>query len=322
MRSASSFVFCCALALVGATVIGFSPAAGAQDVTDPRLPEAARLALRAKPGDVVKMVGNRKSSSHIHLEVLLTEVTTEYVVNDNTTFQYQGRGPNSTMQFAMQATGRGTISSSGGVASKPVSTHVAVTYTVKPNMDVVKRSAVTATAKSGGKTVKESTAEFGGFLGTIRLPDRALKTGDAWSGSFTSTGNDDLRGITLSYQSTLAGFEMYQSFPCARVETNYTYNGPMPAINAQIRKLLPKGATLSGGGQLTGTETALYALDRGWPMSDHFKLTVGLNFTVTTKDGAVEFGGTIEADSNNAVSGYPPYDASLVPKVVGMAAGR
>lgn len=153
------------------------------------------------------------------------------------------------------------------------------------------------------------------LFGSIRFPDKVLKSGDSWTGTLTITQAADLQGITLHYDSTLAGFEMYQGFPCARVETNFSYDGPLPGIEAQARKQLPAGSKIKATGQLTGSETSYFALDRGWSLNDQMKLTVAVNVSLTAKGQAVEVGGTINIDRHEDVTGYPAYDPSLVPKV-------
>ncbi len=93
----------------------------------------------------------------------------------------------------------------------------------------------------------------------------------------------------------------------------------MPGVEAQVRKQLPKDSKVSSSGQLTGSETTYYVLDRGWPLNDEAKLTVVLNLSLTAKGQTLEVGGTVDTDSHAAVSGYPAYDPSLVPKAAAVA---
>lgn len=300
---------------VAVVVMGIlSMAARAQDSADSRLPESARLALRAKPGDLVKMQGEQRVTTHIHLEAITSEFSTESHVKDNSSFEYRGRGANGTLQFDIRSTSISTVTTSGGQAPKSITRHSAGLYTVKPNMEVVRLEAASGTQKSGSRPAVSARSGAKQVFGVVRFPDRALKSGDSWSGSMLVTDVSDISGITVNYQATLVAFELYQNFPCARVETTYSYKGRLPSIEAQIRKGLPAGAKLTDSGELTGTETTYYALDRGWPLNDEAKVTVALNFTLTTDKGALEFGGTIDTDSHSGVSGYPAYDASLVPK--------
>jgi len=289
----------------------------AQDSTDSRLPEAARLALRARAGDSVKMEGGRKITTHIHLEVISSEFTNESNVRDTSSYQFRGSGPNGSLRFEAHDSSRATTVNNSGLAVKPIAVSVSGLYTLKPNLDLIK-SVPLAVSKKGSS---QQLAVSGGinFFGVVRFPDKALKSGDSWSGTARITDGSELKGITLRYESTLAGFEMYQSFPCARVETNYSYKGPLPGIEAQVRKQLPAGSKVTSDGQLTGTETTYYVLDRGWPLNDQAKITVALNLSLTAKGQSLEVGGTIDTESHNAVVGYPAYDPSLVPKAVSTA---
>lgn len=289
--------------------------ARSQDSSGPQMPEAARLALRAKSGDVVKVEEDQKVSTRIHLEAFQTEITTETHAKTTGTYTYRGHGANSTLLFDLHESGKATISQSLAKGTNTISIGLSGLYAVKPDLTVVKRTGFTSYAK--GAHAAEASIDPGSIqvFGAARFPDRVLKPGDTWSGSVQVAGDPNLRGTTISYQASLAGFEMYQSFPCARVEVNYSYKGPLPGITAQIRKGLPKASQLSGSGDLSGSETIYYALDRGWPLSAQSRITVALNYSVTVNSQKVEFGGTIEAESRQSVTGYPPYEPSLVPKV-------
>src|SRR5438105_814800 len=70
--------------------------AAAQDTGDSKLPQAARLALRAKAGDVVKMEGDEKVATHFHLDALSIELSGDVGVKSQRSYQYRGRGPNGT----------------------------------------------------------------------------------------------------------------------------------------------------------------------------------------------------------------------------------
>jgi hypothetical protein len=310
---------CCSglvyFSLAAATLV-FGSRAIAQESGDAKLPAAAKLALRARSGDKVRMEGQRKVTTHIHLEALLSEFSTETLVKEATSYQYNGRGPNGTLQIEMRDTASVTATNPLGQTVKPTVIHQAVLCTVKPNLEVVKTTTLSSTtaAKHAIASGSYSTSNAMSF-GAIRLPDRVLKPGDSWSGQVPMTMNDDLKGTTLSYQATLIGFEMYQSFPCAHVDVNYSYKGRLPAIDAQVRKSLPKATKVESEGQLTGTETVYYVLDRGWPLNDQIKLTIAVNLMITANNQTLEVGGTIELDEHSAVNAYPPYNPSLVPSI-------
>jgi hypothetical protein len=301
--------------LAAVTIVAGSRAV-AQESGDGKLPEAAKLALRAKSGDMVKMEGQRKVTAHIHLEALLSEFSTETLVKDDTSFQFRGRGPNGTLQIEIRDNVKVTATNAIGQAVKPTVVHQAAIYTVKPNLEVVKTTALTpASASKSTAAYAANSAGLNSDFGAIRLPDKTLKPGDMWTGQVPMRLNDDLKGTTLSYQATLIGFEMYQSFPCAHVEVNYSYKGRLPAIDAQVRKSLPKATKVESEGQLTGTETVYYVLDRGWPLNAQLRLTIAINLTITANNQTLDVGGTLELDEHSAVNAYPPYDPSLVPSV-------
>ena len=225
------------------------------------------------------------------------------------------------MIFDVRGAATATTMASGGPQAKPIVVKVAGTYTVKPSKEIVKAVPLATTPKRAPAGANSVTGSGQGIFGPIRFPERALKAGDTWSGSIPVAENADLKGITMHYESTLVGFEMYQSFPCARVESNLSYKGTMPGIDAQIRKQVPAGSKLTSVGELTGTLTSYYVLDRGWAMNESAKINVILNISVTVNGRAIEFGGTIDTDQHSAVVGYPAYDAALVPKA-GSASAR
>ncbi len=152
-------------------------------------------------------------------------------------------------------------------------------------------------------------------FGAITFPNRVLRPGDTWTGHVRLPQHDALGGALLTYKTTLTGFEMYQEFPCAHVEVTYAYKGPVPGIDAQVRQSLPNGVTFTGSGELSGTETAYYALDRGWALNDQTRLSIELRYTVTANGNQLEVGGTIDAEDTSAVTGYPGFDPGLVSSV-------
>jgi len=311
LLSPTGFALCAALALP-------APFAAAQDTPDPRLPGAAKLALRGKAGDTVKMEGKRKVDTRIHFEALQVEFSAESTVKDNSTYEYRGPGPNGTLQIEAHGTTRVTVTNAVGQSAKPITSSRSILCTVRSNLEMVKATPLGTTrgSKQVGHTLATApTVVVSQSFGLVRFPDKPVKAGDTWSGTVTITEADDLRGATLHYTATVVGFEMYQSFPCAHVEVNFNYHGPLPAIEAQSRKTLPKGSKVSCTGDLTGSETAYYVLDRGWPLNDQTKLTVALNLVVTANDKQFEVGGTIDVDDHSAVTGYPPYAPALVPAV-------
>ena len=160
------------------------------------------------------------------------------------------------------------------------------------------------------------------LFGVVRFPDKEVKTGDTWSGSAVVPSGPALKGVSVHFDSTIAGFEMYQNLPCVRVETNFTYTGPLPELEIRVRKQVPKRAKVSGIGVLTGSQTTYYALDRGWPLNDQIKLTLALSFSVTLNGQTVDVGGTSDAEVHIAATGYPDYDPSLVPKTEGASAAQ
>ena len=294
---------------------GLCAAATSQDAAEGKVPGAARLALRAKAGDVVKMEGDRKVTTHIHLEAVSLELSTETGVKDQGVYQYRGRGPNGTLQIELHETARVSATNTVGQALKQKVVQRAALCTVKPNMDVVKMVPVPSKVPSKDSAGRAPLTGANQAFSSIRFPERALKPGDSWSGLVPIVQEDDLKGVTLTYHATVIGFEMYQNFPCAHVEVIYTYQGALPAIEAQIRKSLPKGSSVAGGGELTGTETSYFVLDRGWSLNDEVKLNIALHFTITINGRQQEVGGTIDANVHSAVTACPAYDPSLVPAV-------
>lgn len=51
------------------------------------------------------------------------------------------------------------------------------------------------------------------------------------------------------------------------------------------------------------------------------KMSVVLNFSITSKGQTLEFGGTIDSEGQAAVTGYPDYDPALVPKASASSSG-
>ena len=306
-----------AAALLPVAATSLHRAAIAQDAS--RLPESARLALRARSGDQIKMEGDRKVTTHIHLEAVSSEFSSEAIAKGSTNYQFRGRGSIGTMMFAVTDTITTNMTNSSNQPVKPTVFRAASLYTVRPNLEVIRSTPIGVANKKTGTSANTGSSASGMF-GVIRFPDKVLKSGDTWSGNISVTNNSDLRGISMHFEATVAGFEMYQGFPCARVETNYSYKGPLPGVEAQVRKQIPAGSKLASEGQLTGTETTFYALDRGWPLNESAKITVALALTVTVNGQMLEVGGTIDTDSHSAVVGYPTYDPSLVPKVAASTA--
>ncbi len=196
---------------VGLAAVAFAPVL-AQDSTDPRLPQTVRLALRARAGDTIRMESGHKTITHIHLEAVASEFSTETSARSNTSFLFRGRGANGTMQFELRDTTRLTTSNTGGIAVKPVTVSEAGIFTFSPNLSVIKRVPLSAGKKATGSQPKLANTGRVSF-GVIRFPDRVLKAGDTWSGSAVIAEGSALDGITLHYDATLAGIEMYQSFP-------------------------------------------------------------------------------------------------------------
>jgi hypothetical protein len=264
------------------------------------------------------MEGTRKVATRIHFEALQMEFSTETTGTDNSTYEYRGSGPNGALQIGVRGTTRLTVTDAAGQPARRITASRAMLCTVKSNLELVKTASLGSAASSkqaARKAGAAPTVTVAQSFGLIRFPDKPVKAGDTWSGTVTITEGDDLRGATLHYTATVVGFEMYQSFPCAHVEVNFNYHGPLPAIDAQARKSLPKGSKMTSVGDLTGSETTYYVLDRGWPLNDQMKLTVALNVVVTTPERQFEVGGTIDVDDHSAVTGYPPYAPALVPAV-------
>lgn len=224
----------------------------AQDAPSQALPEAARLALRGKAGDIVKMEGEQKVTTHLHLEALGGEYSTETSLKQQSVLTFRGRGPNGVLQIEEKNTARYAWTNTGGAPTQQGAVRSSGLYTIKPTLEVVKHVAQGAVPKSGAKSGSKGTqvvvSSSSNLVAGIRFPEKVVKAGDTWSGTTVVTEAGDFRGVSLHYTATLAGFEMYQSFPCAHVDVTYTYNGPMPAIEAQIRKRLPAGAKVAGSG--------------------------------------------------------------------------
>jgi hypothetical protein len=301
----------------GACLAGAALPVVAQE-SDARLPEAAKLALRGRPGDVIRKQADVKSTTHLHLEALLSELTQESTHRDDVSFRYRGKGPNGALQLEVRGTTRLTNSDTNGQPHRQTITPRPVVFTVKPTLEIAK-----ITPLSGGTMRKRAATAAANStagseqltFGLVRFPDRVLKAGDTWSGTATLPALAELGYIPVSYNATLVAFEMYQSFPCARVEVSFSYNGALPKVEARIRKTAPKITKMTSMGHVTGLETVYYSLDRGWFLNDEIKVSSTIDFVVTVSGRTVEFGGTTDIESHAAVTAYPPYDPSLVPKV-------
>jgi hypothetical protein len=215
--------------------------------------------------------------------------------------------------WEVHLSGKTTTENTGGTPPKTTTARSAGIFTVKPNMEVVSNAPLAS--KAGHMTGASVANARPQLFGPVRFPDRVLKSGDTWSGSTPITGSSDLKGVTLAYTATVLGFEMYHDLPSAQIEIHYTYKGRVPAIEAQLHKLLPAGYKLTSSGDVGGSETIYYSLDRGWALNETIKLGVALRIVISTGKGDLEVAGSIDVDGHSIVTGYPAYDASMAPKV-------
>src|SRR5579862_7840583 len=106
--------------------------ASAQDTQGFPLPDSAKLALRARTGDLIKVETDEKVTTHIHLEAISGEFSSESTYKDNSSYVYKGRGPNGTLMFEAQAVVKGTTTNTSFGAEKPISARASGLYTLKP----------------------------------------------------------------------------------------------------------------------------------------------------------------------------------------------
>jgi hypothetical protein len=308
-----------ALTLTGIIILLGAQSAMAQDAGSNNLPDAAILALRGKPGDIVNMEATLKETTVFHLEALASEFSTESSAKQKITFVFRGKGPGGNLQLEVRgAAGKIETDANGKrtVTKIPAS---AALYTLKPSTVKVKVTPLSTNASKNGKPAQAGSPQNPAAIGfnPIPFPEKALKAGDSWSGRIAAGGGDpSMQGVIINYQANLVGFEMYQSFPCARVEYNFSYKGPFHGLEAQLLKQgAPKGGKISSIGQLTGSSTVYFTLDRGYPLDDNQKMNINVTFTLTANQRTLELGGSIDSDSHAAVTAYPAYEPSLVPTV-------
>ena len=124
-------------AVIGA-LFGMSTPAQAQDSVEAHLPDSARIALRAKPGDLIKMLKKQTETTHIHLEQIASEFSEESTDTVNKSYEFRGSAPNGAMTFEYHDTEKSKGAAFGGDPTKTITTSTARIVTVKPNLDVVK----------------------------------------------------------------------------------------------------------------------------------------------------------------------------------------
>lgn len=282
--------------------------AAAQEAGDPEMPESAKLAIRARSGDIVKFVTDIKSTSHFHFDALQMESNLEAKSHTTSTFTYQGRSAAGEMKFGLLGSSTVIVESSVGAPASRKTAPFNLTAAIMPNGAFRVQQAAGA---GSGKASLVSAQHPQPTVSGVTLPPRALKAGDTWSGTYPVQNVPELRGINLTYHATLVGFESYQGFPSARVEINVDYSGPMPALDAIARKQMPKGYTMRCTGKVTGSETNYYSLDRGWMLERQARYSTNATFNVVVNGQDIELGGTVDNEEHMAVTARPAYDKSL-----------
>lgn len=293
----------------------------AQDTAAEKLPDATKLALRGKSGDIVKVETTSKGLVQLHLEELGFEVSEEVSVKANYSLQCQGAGVGGTLKVETRRNPAKQVSLINGQTVTRTIPASAVLMVYRPNMTRVSTTRLGGSSggpKSGTNlnlAVSSNLLEDSPFT-SPNLPDRVLKPGDTWSANIPSSGsNPYLKGITVSVQGTLIGFEMFQGFPCAHVEYVISYKGFLPALMAQVKKHLPSGARAEVTGEVNGTEVDYYALDRGVPLDEVTKVTLTVSVGMSKQGNTINYGGSYQVEQHSAVNAYPAYAPSLVPAV-------